>query len=174
MKPIEVTRQIGEHQVRVVCSMLTGREQVFVDGREVSNKLSWRLRTRHRIDLEPHQLEVEVMVASLWEGRLGIRFRLDGETVGVTRWALGDDGLSEESEAESRWLADWRLPGWLSALFWMPYIALIALDMVATFSGKEDAVNALISTGLMALGGVGVLLMVFSWLRGMVLSTRPS
>lgn len=174
MKPIEVTRCIGDHEVRVVCSMLTGREQVFVDGQEVSNKLSWRLRTVHRIELGQHQLEVEVVIASLWESRLGILFRLDGETVGVTRWAMSEQGISEESEEESQWLADWRLPTWLSTLFWMPYIALLALDIVATVTGNETGVNVAISIGLMALGTVGVVLMIASWLRGMVLSTKAS
>ncbi|MBY6187904.1 hypothetical protein KUV89_14895 [Marinobacter hydrocarbonoclasticus] len=172
MQPIEVHRQIGGHDIRVVCSMLTGRERVLVDGEEVSNKLSWRMRTVHRFELDGRNMEVDVAISSIWEGRLGIVFRLDGETVGVTRWAFSEGHSGEENPKESQWLEDWRLPGWMSGLFWLPYGALLVLELVATFSGNEAAITGWATPGLLVLGITGLVLMCGTWFRGLRLTAK--
>ncbi|ADN74383.1 hypothetical protein Fbal_0169 [Ferrimonas balearica DSM 9799] len=173
MGPIEIQREIAGHDVKVEVSMWSGRERVLIDGEEVSNTLSWRFTTLHQLVLDGRPFEVEVSIQNLWDGRLGVVFRLDGETVGVTRWALSSEA-SEESDEETNWLADWRLPGWLSALFWLPYLGLIVADMVATFTDQEALLGTVIPPALLLLGALGVALSLTTWIRGMTLPTGPN
>ncbi|MBY5994056.1 hypothetical protein [Ferrimonas balearica] len=167
MQPIEFTQMVAGHEIRVLCSVWSGRERVLVDGVEVSNKLSWRFKTLHHIELAGQPLEVEVQISSVWEGRLSVVFRHAGQTLAVSRWAMSQ---AEESDEERRWLADWRLPTWLSSLFWLPYFGLLLLDLLVSFGDDSALYQGVIPLALAALGIAGLAVLLVTWLRGMTLS----
>jgi hypothetical protein len=53
------------HEIVVFCSAMSGKEIVYVDEEEVSNKRSLKMSTQHHIEIEGDSLCVEVRLMSL-------------------------------------------------------------------------------------------------------------
>ncbi len=62
---------VDGHEIKVWGSTVTGRETIWIDGEEVVNRLSWKLKTRHHIQVEDRELIVEFAVLNVLSGRLG-------------------------------------------------------------------------------------------------------
>jgi len=75
------------HEIVVYCSAISGREIVYVDEQEVSNKRSLRMNTVHEFAVDGNQLRIDITLKSL----LGTEVRcmlLEGDKL------LGDEKKS--------------------------------------------------------------------------------
>lgn len=72
---------VGAHSIQVRCSMLTGKEQVWLNDQLVSSRYSWRFRSVHRIDIDGEPFEVHIVLCSFLKGPLQISFWRAGQQI---------------------------------------------------------------------------------------------
>ncbi|OCW97379.1 hypothetical protein [Alishewanella sp. HH-ZS] len=78
----------GDHTIKVMCSMSSGKEQVYVDEQLVSEKRSFRYHSTHQFELDGKKAEIRVKVASIFKGPYYIEFSVDGKTIDSDEWDL--------------------------------------------------------------------------------------
>ncbi len=72
---------IGSHSIQVRYSMLTGKEQVWLDDQLVSSFYSWRFHAVHRFDVDAEPVEVHIKLCSFLKGPLQISLWRAGQQV---------------------------------------------------------------------------------------------
>jgi len=70
--------QDGDNEIKVFISMVSGKEIIHFNGKEVSNKRSMRTKTLHKFTRGKIRYEVEVQVTNILLGHLNCTFIKDG------------------------------------------------------------------------------------------------
>ncbi len=78
----------GDNKIRVFCSMVSGKEIVYLNDKEVSNKRSLRTKTIHKFTKNKEKYEVEVEVTSLLLGHIDCTLIKDGTHLETAKYAF--------------------------------------------------------------------------------------
>ena len=76
----------GEDTITCVASLLTGKEQVYVNDELVSEKRSFRLKSAHHFQLGEQQVTIVISVGNLLKGPYNIEVWLDGILIDRDQW----------------------------------------------------------------------------------------
>lgn len=78
-----------EYTITCIASMLSGKEQIYVNEKLVSAKRSFRFKSAHHFMLGTKNATVIVRVAHIFKGPYIIEFWLDGHKVDSDEWDYG-------------------------------------------------------------------------------------
>ncbi len=76
----------GEDTITCVASLITGKEQVYINDQLVSEKRSFRFKSVHHFQLNGQQASITISVGNLLKGPYTIEFWLDGTRVDSDEW----------------------------------------------------------------------------------------
>ncbi|GAA4894640.1 hypothetical protein GCM10023333_29810 [Ferrimonas pelagia] len=175
MSKMRFEQEIEGQSIVVLCSIWSGREQVWLDGELVSDRHSWRMRTRHTVELKTGLIDVVVSVDS-WRDCIILVNWLRGELSLVQQ----RKGLfSDEVAADPSWVQEWRIPVWCSVAFWFPFGCLFGFNVMVWLLGGDAALVQLplAIIALVALScGLGVIGVWFAqvWRLSGPSETKPS
>ncbi|MEW5682105.1 MAG: hypothetical protein AB1780_06970 [Pseudomonadota bacterium] len=78
----------ADHTIKVLLSMVSGKEQVYVDDKLVSERRSFRYSSIHHFQLDGKPAEVRIRVGSIFKGPYFIEFWLAGQQRDSDEWDL--------------------------------------------------------------------------------------
>jgi len=97
--------EIGEHNIKVVVSFATGLERVFVDDELVSKSRNFRLSSKHRFNLDGQQVEVRIVIGSIFKGPIDISLFIDDVYHDADEWDYARImGVQDGQKKYSWWL----------------------------------------------------------------------
>ena len=76
----------GDNKIRVFCSMVSGKEIVYLNDKEVSNKRSLRTKTIHKFTKNKIKYEVEVEMTKILLGHIDCTLIKDGAHLETTHY----------------------------------------------------------------------------------------
>jgi len=79
--------QDGKHEIKVFISMVSGKEIIHFDGKEVSNKRSLKTETLHKFTVGKIRYEAEVKVTNIMLGHLDCTIIKDGVHLETSKYS---------------------------------------------------------------------------------------
>ena len=121
-----VTEKIDQHEITIQFNGLTGREIVLVNGEEKFNRLNWNMKSDYLLQLDG-QNHVRVHLFAKLDSTLTISFLRGGRLLAKHEIPLFSDVGAKvlKEPANAAWLAELKLPIWLSLL--LPTSILLTL-----------------------------------------------
>ncbi len=99
----------GDYTITCVASLLTGKEQVYVNDQLVSDKRSFGLKSEHHFLLGEQKARIIIRVANLLKGPYIIEFWLDDQKIDTDEW--GFQRIKAQTKAINANKSIWEIMG---------------------------------------------------------------